>query len=651
MSLFPFTACRILFESPAGMRLVARFESSPATGNDRRDFRTITLPFSRAQQFSGHIIFTIDPRSDPRTTSSVAARGAADLIGVFLGEHLNSQREKHVLLNLGDELVKIRHRGDLMRMVDTELRKLFHFTHCSIGLVSEDGASFMPFFTSADTAARQDPEYTDFFLHSHPVDDGVYGVALHAEQPCTFDVERFAADPAGPPYMAMNQRNGSKEFIAMSLPGESKPIGVIGFFTDRKGSADQRILQLLKGISSQVSIAIANIIANEEVRQKKEEKTVLLSLSNDIAAIRNKGDLRAVTIDKIRGLLESEVIIIDLIEREKQTHYIYFVDNEWQALQYPEYLARDEKECSVADGVYDKVLASDKVLCFNIPLLMKDPAIPSYVKIWNDMGRQRMAAVALRVGDRNIGVIWVYRKDAVNTHLLQGIAAQLSIAVFNILANDEIRKRDEEKSVLLSFSNEIAAVKDKKGLAAVISKYLKDLGLMREYIIALKNVEPRGTYGFFLYEETATYAKDPLFRQKIDTNIYLIGTLEEIAFRSTGPVRYSVRELLDIGLLTFPSVEYWEASDLIYIYSVPLKVSDSVIGILWIQPVRIREELLVSVAAQIAVAISNIISIEDIREREKEKSILLSFSNDIALWSKTRRSYRRSSTVILRIFF
>jgi formate hydrogenlyase transcriptional activator len=395
------------------------------------------------------------------------------------------------------------------------------------------------------------------------------------------------------------------------------------------GKLNPHTAALLKGVSSQVSMTISNIIANEDIQEKKEEKTALLSLSNDIAAIRNKADLVKVTATKIRGLLASEVILIDLIDPEKQTHSIYFVDNEEQALHFEEYRNRDAKECPVVDGVYEKILASEDAVVLDLQQLPQSGLVPEYIDVWRAMGRRRMAGMALRVGNRHIGTIWVYKKGEVNKHLLQGIAAQLSIAVSNILANDDIKKREEEKSLLLSFSNEIAAVKDKKGLTLVISKYLKDFGLIREYIIALRN-EDADTYGFFLYDETASYAQDSLFPQKIDTNIHLVGTLEERAFQSDGPVMYNVRKLLEEGILTFPSVEYWEASDLENIYSVPLKVSDKMIGILWIQPVKINRELLIAVAAHISVAISNILAIEDIKEREKETSILLSFSNDIA---------------------
>jgi formate hydrogenlyase transcriptional activator len=355
----------------------------------------------------------------------------------------------------------------------------------------------------------------------------------------------------------------------------------------------------------------------------------LLALSHGIAAVRNKADLLALTIARIRCLLGSEVIIIDLIHPDELHHSIYFVDNEEHALSFPEYLDRDNKDCLIADGVYDRVLEAGEPVELDIDTLLAEPSAPEYLRVWSAMGRKHMTGVALRVGARNIGTLWVYKQGVVNKQVLEGISAQISIAVSNILANDEIRRRDSEKSLMLAFSNEIAAVKDRKGLAEVISKYLKNLGLIKEYIIALKNAG-ENTFRYFLYDNAATYAQDPLFAKKIGTNIHIVGSLQEIAFLSTGPKMYSVRELLDTGIINFPSVAYWEASPVRFIYSVPLKVSDTVIGVLWIQPDQINEELLVSVAAHISVAISNIIAIDEIRERERETSILLSFSNDIA---------------------
>lgn len=67
--------------------------------------------------------------------------------------------------------------------------------------------------------------------------------------------------------------------------------------------------------------------------------------------------------------------------------------------------------------------------------------------------------------------------------IIKGIAPQLSNAVSNIIKNEELQKKEVEKSFLLDFSNDIAAVRNKEELAEAIRKALKKLNPLQGYVI------------------------------------------------------------------------------------------------------------------------------------------------------------------------
>lgn len=158
--------------------------------------------------------------------------------------------------------------------------------------------------------------------------------------------------------------------------------------------------------------------------------------------------------------------------------------------------------------------------------------------------------------------------------LIESLANQISIAVSNIIANEEVSKREEEKTLLLSFSRAIATVRDKRGLELVIKKYLKNLFLIREYIITIKN-DDHETYSYFLHElETDTPTDE---RPQIITD-----SVMSIA----GPMT-----------------------------SVKLKVAEEEIGILWIPPGRINDHLLNGITGQIAVALANSVANDKIERQ------------------------------------
>src|SRR5882757_3864722 len=61
---------------------------------------------------------------------------------------------------------------------------------------------------------------------------------------------------------------------------------------------------------------------------------------------------------------------------------------------------------------------------------------------------------------------------------------------------------------LLSFSNAIATVRDKKGLELIIKQYLKNIFGVREYLITIKN-DDQETYSYFMHDlETDTPADE-----------------------------------------------------------------------------------------------------------------------------------------------
>ena len=96
-----------------------------------------------------------------------------------------------------------------------------------------------------------------------------------------------------------------------------------------------------------------------------------------------------------------------------------------------------------------------------------------YIEFWKKLGPQKtafqkMIGTPLRVGDLKLGVLWVIT-DKINMNILDGICAQISVAISDIRSNEEIVNKEKEKSFLLEFSQDIAAVRSKEDLAWLFS--------------------------------------------------------------------------------------------------------------------------------------------------------------------------------------
>jgi formate hydrogenlyase transcriptional activator len=59
--------------------------------------------------------------------------------------------------------------------------------------------------------------------------------------------------------------------------------------------------------------------------------------------------------------------------------------------------------------------------------------------------------------------------------VIKGIAPQLSSAISNIIKNEELLKKEKEKSFLLDFSSDIAAVRTKEELTLAVRTAIRTL--------------------------------------------------------------------------------------------------------------------------------------------------------------------------------
>src|SRR5258706_4659419 len=102
-----------------------------------------------------------------------------------------------------------------------------------------------------------------------------------------------------------------------------------------------------------------------------------------------------------------------------------------------------------------------------------------------------------------IGYVMVYsdRTDSFPEEFLNtilGIAPHLSNAVSNIIINEQLLSKEKEKSFLLDFSNQIAAVRTKEDLARTVQAAISRLNQKSGYIIRTINEDdtPTSRYVF-----------------------------------------------------------------------------------------------------------------------------------------------------------
>jgi len=387
-----------------------------------------------------------------------------------------------------------------------------------------------------------------------------------------------------------------------------------------------RHLNSLKHLHAQLSYALKNHAPHED------EKSILLSLSNEIAAMRDKAGLLSVLNIKLRALFGMEGFAVLLINDDGEAQHPYFIDvdnrkvfdddlDDFGYARYP------------ADSLIDKIIQSQdpfvvdwKELSFNYPDL-------TYVTFCKENNVEKVISVPLRFGNKTLGCLLfhqnAYSPDVIKNQLLKAVCAQISVAVSNVAATEKILRRDQDKSVLLNFSNDIASVRDKAGLAVIIKKYLKNHFGIREYFISIKNDDNK-TLSYFLHDIRKEAEENVHFQTIISSRLPIANSLSEPVFQSEEPLVFDIDNLLKLGELSTLSAAFWKTMGAERIRGMRLKAGKEDIGILWTQADQMNDHLLKGISAQIAIAISNILANEEISRRESERELLLAINSDMA---------------------
>jgi formate hydrogenlyase transcriptional activator len=176
---------------------------------------------------------------------------------------------------------------------------------------------------------------------------------------------------------------------------------------------------------------------------------------------------------------------------------------------------------------------------------------------------------------------------------------------------------DKERSLLLSFSDHLATVRDLNGLRCIIKQFLKRIFQIGEYILTLRNTDNK-TYSYFLHDLSGEDPTDEGFRIITGTNMPINGSLTGAVLRSEEPIVFCIKDIVRSNRYSFPSASFWKAAGAESILGIRLRVGQQDVGMLWMQAGRTGDRLLRGVCAQLAIALANALANQEIDRQLSE---------------------------------
>lgn len=560
------------------------------------------------------------------------------------------EQERKILLELGNDITRVRDKNDLIILFSKRIKGLFYFTHTLVALIDYKDESYAPFLLDNKSPIQSHPKYKELVESRFSLNEPFIQSVLRTDDPISFLLEDIMDRPQSPAFLRLNYEGGIREILMTRFMKEGKPMGFINIYSDIPGSFNDGFRNIIKGIAPQLSSAISNIIKNEELLKKEKEKSFLLDFSSNIATVRTKEELARAVRTALSRLNPPGGFVIRRINEDNTTMspYVYNLSKP----QDPKVLSALEKASyPINDGLQNRVLNSSIPLLFNVDREIQRGITSAYLQSWKLMGFKDVVGIRLRNGETNHGILFLDIGE-INVQLLQGICSQISIALANIMANEQISKKQEEQAFLLDFSNDITQARTKLDLQAAISRVLDKT--MHTQLAMIRVIDDDGFHmSPFMFNSTLFEKAKIDFDKMAANRITIEETYTAQVLASKDGLLFNVEEELKSGNAY---AKLWKTTGLKNMYGLPLRAGHKNIGTIWLLANRLSQLLLKGICAQISIAIDNIQANEKLLTYKKQLEVendylkeqiktIYDFSEIIGSGEQMQKVYRLMSLV------
>ena len=558
------------------------------------------------------------------------------------------KKESEILLASSDDITKVREKNDLIIIFKQRIKGLFHITHSIVTLINEQEQTYIPFLLdNTGSPIRTHERYKEMVASHFSLNEPFIQAVLESNEPISFVLEEIMDLPDRPSFLRVNYEKGVRQILMTKLMKEGKPMGFIHTYTDNKEGFSREFRNLMKGIAPLLSGAVSNIIKNEEITEREREKSLLLELSSEIAKLRTKDDLQEIVNTKIKDLFSIEDFGLLQINPD-ETYTPFMVDLSRKVTDQEGYEEISKTRHSIYDPLFSKLKVSDGAILLDVSQLAENSEMPVYVSFWKKIGLKKVIGSPLKVGGKVIGCTFLHvdpeRTKEIKPNLLDAVCAQISVAMSNIRANEEIEKREEEKTFLLNFSSSIATVRTKEELAKAVSRAVNKLSHNKGYEIRLINQDD-ATMSSYIHDLEEFGLHRTLIKDWSNLKYPINDGIQSRVLKSETPLIIHTDKEIQQGA----KAEYlfhWKKMGLKKLATMRLRNGTTNLGALFLYIDEINVPLLKGICAQISTAMANIMANEQVALKQAEQSFLLEFSHDITR-VKTKQDLQDAISTVL----
>ena len=522
--------------------------------------------------------------------------------------------KKGIYLNFVSDLRKqiaiVRERNDLLNLLATSMMRLNEFTSVSIHSVDHHTNTYFPFFFNQKSSGRNLSEFKALSNVRAPLDDIIVRDAIIADKSFVVSLKDIVKPESIPFWLQVNFDYGLREVLVTPLKIKNAIVGICYFCSKKTGSFGDRFIHVIDLLSTELAYAVSNTIIHEMLDPRGWINELLLTFSHDLSEVRTRESLKGVIERDLRKLFNFDEFLITSVGPENSNECIFLTS----LTSHPDLL--DWIRSNLArEGVWAKASDTSSPVIINIEEFEFNCAPPCIDPADVNKGGEIMLKILSEGNEPNFGLILISGKqnvfDPADRQVIQCISRHLSTAISNILVNENLECKEKHNALLLSFSHDIAAVRNKDDLTMAIEKAVSQLSNISRFVIRGIN-EDEKTMSLFLYDHHVKKAIEELAHNFVLDAVYPIADgISDAVLAGNETIVYNLQDWIDRG--NAPSYfHFWRSMNVEKCVATPLQTGTKKLGIFWVDSDEPDVKMIDSMCAQISIAMSNIIANEQL---------------------------------------
>ncbi|QMU29764.1 sigma 54-interacting transcriptional regulator [Adhaeribacter radiodurans] len=425
--------------------------------------------------------------------------------------------EKATLLSLSGDMATIRDKDDLYRVMMEKIRPLIDFNDAVVVIFEKDTYNY--FFNLAPAERRANPFYDLLARKTFPFKNSPFEFFIQQDNPFFLTTEQMLQRFPGYPGFIFMQQTGLHYSVKLNLLHGGEIFGLILLHFNQASQIQPAKIPLYQAFTDQLAVAVYNILANRDILEREQERTILLSLSEAMTTIRDKDDLYRVMMEKIRPLIDFDDAVVVILREKAYSYFFNLASTERQA--HPLFKKLTRQSFPIQGSPFEVLLEQEGPFPWSAQELLKSYQGNDDLTLMQQTGLQNSVNVPLVYGGQRIGLVLFHFHGKASLHpallnLYKALTGQLAVAVSNILANEEIASREGEKSLQITLTNVLTREE------AWEKKWWKVIQLLEPYlpldyvVFRLKEGEQlKGDYTFYRTGFEEYQLLDPAHQQHL----------------------------------------------------------------------------------------------------------------------------------------